>query len=111
MFHVGQFVMHLSGETYGTDWDGFIVPEVGKIYTIRAMEKHWYSDELAIRVEEIVNPTLFWVDLGRSMEPHFYAKRFRPLLDSRLDIFRAMLAPSDKDVVPCWALSEKDALL
>lgn len=96
-FHVGQRVVCVkSGRHHIVGvWDK--VPEKGIIYTIRgimpAAEIGAETDGLYL--VEIVNPEIMTED-GGWVEMPFASGRFRPLDESRLDQFRAHLAPAPK---------------
>lgn len=77
-------------EQWQKDW-GIVLPERGSVYTLRDLRIG--SDSiLRIRVEEIRNPIIAFVDAPRQ-EPWFNALGFRPVRKNMTDIsiFTAML--------------------
>lgn len=98
MFHVGQLVVCVDaerrrycvpGHAYGGGLDGLTK---GNIYTIRwcGMFNHTDgSNTMSVCLYEIVRPPY-----GITPEDCPYAAaRFRPVVETRLDVFREMLAP------------------
>jgi len=98
MFHVGQLVVcvdddpwkyYVPGHSYGGGMDGLVK---GNIYTIRwcGMFNHTDgSNTMAVRLYEIVRPSY-----GITPDDCPYvATRFRPVVETRLDVFREMLEP------------------
>lgn len=72
------------------DW-GVKRPQRGEVYTLRDMRMA--SDgHLRIRVEEIVNPVIEFID-APPQEPWFFGAAFRPVQSRKADIsiFTAML--------------------
>ena len=71
------------------------LPKLGIIYTIRAIipcrELYGYGDD-ALHVVEIVNPPRP-LPSGSRHELGFRISRFRPVRDTNIEIFKAMLAP------------------
>ncbi|MCZ4076257.1 hypothetical protein [Agrobacterium sp. LMR679] len=51
---------------------------------------------LPLLLREIVNPTVPYID-GSLREPAFASTRFRPLDESRLDVFRNLLVDLPKE--------------
>ena len=109
MFHVGQLVVcvddsrvcpPVAGRSYYGDLDGLIK---GKIYTVRWCGQYMHTNGLefiAVRLVEIIRPKL----TGGDVECPYAAARFRPVVETSLDVFREMLAPvpgvKQKECVP-----------
>jgi hypothetical protein len=79
------------------------VPVVGVVYTVR----EWVPDipsypdgklRDCVRLDEIRNP-VYRYRHGRA-EAAFICRHFRPLSDSRLDVFRSLLADLPQDAEP-----------
>lgn len=98
--YVGQHVVCVDD-----DWGGYAdqavtmgcrLPEKPRVYTIRQIAE--CIDGVGFRLIEIVNPKV--ARYGKE-EPTFCASQFKPLDESRLDVFRRMLkdAPKSKNVV------------
>lgn len=66
-------------------------PKKGGVYTIRAHRMSRYGEGLGLLLVEIVNPKNQY--LGGFMEVSFLARRFKPLDETRLDVFRSLLTP------------------
>lgn len=81
---VGMKVVCVDDDFTGDDnlgWS-YVFPKKGETYTIRAVEPHWEDEtDTAIRLEELVNVPHFYSGLGREMETHFKASRFRPAIE------------------------------
>ena len=75
--------------------DDDIEPIVGGVYTVRSVEL--CSGFVVLRLREIVNSERSYVD-GNG-ERGFLGNRFRPLSETRLDQFRAHLAPTPRERV------------
>ena len=75
--------------------------QVNRIYTVRRFEPA-YTDpgvRFAIPVvwlEEIIRPWPNWP--GETEEPPFFALRFRPLQNSRIAVFRQILAQTPREL-------------
>ena len=95
-FHVGMRVVcvnddpslvrafysgNLNGEMHGL--------QKGKVYTIRRIGVDELSGSPTVWLFEITRPTRF----KRSVEPGYYALRFRPAHENRMDELRTLLAP------------------
>ena len=89
MFHVGQLVVCVN-DTYPTNHLlGEIYPVRGVVYTIRELP---YRNNLhGLLLVEIVNEPRLYSDAFA--EKAFDIRRFRPVVETRLDVFREMLAP------------------
>lgn len=92
MFHIGQRVVCVDA----TDGGGCFPPTMdgllkGAVYTVRWAGLSVSSRE-AIRVEEITRTKL----PGTDHEVGFLASRFRPVDETRLEVFRQMLAPTPR---------------
>jgi len=100
MFHVGQLVVCVDGR-----WDrcsGYkeFSPTKGVVYTVREIVEH--GENIGLQLEEIINPPYLYIE--GFCEVAFAAARFRPVVETRLDVFREMLAPvpgvKQKECVP-----------
>ena len=95
MFVPGQLVICVR--TPGNP-QGEVVPRKGTVYTIR--EAYRYPDRrVGVRLREIVNEPRRYRQ--GTHEGRFLADCFRPLDDTKLDVFRAVLtdAPKDRETV------------
>lgn len=94
-FRVGQKVYCVRGERIG-GYGSEIFPVEGVVYTIREFAEGGYLtlNEQHIRLEEITNPTLTYLDGYH--EAAFCVSRFRPLVNRRTDIsaLEALLNPN-----------------
>lgn len=99
--HIGQQVVCIV-DTSG--WGGFygeILPVKGPVYTVRTIEP--YYNGIAIRLNEIVNELhLYCCGVA---EIQFDSKAFRPVVETNISIFTAMLAP---DKVPALVLRSSE---
>lgn len=75
----------------------------GEVYTIRAIGVSHFNGEPVVFLEEIVRPLQ-----PNGVEAAFAIDRFRPLDDSKLSIFREMLAPSP-DVIAEYVMEDDTA--
>jgi hypothetical protein len=91
MFHVGQLVVCVDDSMArgASPFPGAHMARRGTIYTVRAIISFPIRDVFLF--EELNNEHLVPEYFGA--EPGFATERFRPLSDSRLAIFRQMLAP------------------
>ncbi|QRG06121.1 hypothetical protein EZH22_24535 [Xanthobacter dioxanivorans] len=91
MFHVGQRVVCIT-DVYSVPAaknlldNGYKFPTKGMRYTIRHICK---INGSVCLLEEIVNHPLPW----KSEEPGFGLSHFRPVKDTSIEVFRALLAP------------------
>lgn len=89
-FHVGQKVVCIAKgrwEKTRTDFPGIIVPERGKIYTIREVYRDVFSGVTGIRLKEIVNADfLIWKGATYYIEMGWHSHEFRPLEEKKTDI-------------------------
>ena len=77
---------------------GSCFPTKGRVYTVR--EALAWDETVCIRLVEIRNPDVtFFDDAGNPVEPAFRATRFRPLDETRLDVFRNLLVDLPKEEV------------
>ncbi|KTQ96968.1 hypothetical protein NS365_23320 [Aureimonas ureilytica] len=94
-------------KTPPTHGDGFAVPQMGVVYTVRSVVavSENRSGMVLLRFFELDNTR--WIgerffDLERSVdfvltaEPAFRCGYFRPLSETRIDVFRRLLAPTDR---------------
>lgn len=89
-FHIGQLVVciaRVSPTCYAET-----TPVVGTVYTVREKFEHHLVRRPAVRLEEIVNAPKLYVFDG-VCEASFPATAFRPVDDTRLEIFRKALQP------------------
>ena len=82
MFRVGQLVVCVDDSLLGDCLTTKVVR--GAVYTIRAFETH--HGIAGVLLCEIVN-----LKSPYGGEYGYLARRFRPIVDSRLDVFREML--------------------
>ena len=94
-FRVGQRVMCVDGSPHWGGMGDEILPVEGKIYTIRDLVD-CKEEGIGVRVDEIVNaPRLYRTGF---MEGCLLPERFRPLVETNIDIFKAMLQPLPEPV-------------
>lgn len=67
----------------------------GRIYTIRRVGTEHVTGTPAVWLKEIVRH----IKYDEPEEPGFLARRFRPLPDERLDVFRSLLEPTPEQVL------------
>lgn len=75
---------------------GITLPTKGTVYTLREVVKCGCCTHLNVRLAEIRNPIIRMLDGGQD-EPAFGDFRFRPLDESRLDVFRNLLVDLPKE--------------
>lgn len=96
MFHVGQMVVCVDaapeGERLFKDFE--IRPVKGCVYTIRALES--VETDVICLLEEIVNPILLYEDGADEML--FRVSRFRPVRNTSIDVFTAILNKAPEKV-------------
>jgi hypothetical protein len=76
---------------------GSAFPVKGRVYTLRDVVISEDTRELLVRLVEIVNPPVVILWDGSIGEPLWGAFRFRPLDESRLDVFRNLLVDLQKE--------------
>lgn len=89
-FEVGKRVVCIIDQNkYIVSVPNAILPKKGHIYTIRSQLAK--GRELGVHLVEIVHPPAQWLD--GFYEPYFIDARyfFRPIDETRIDQFRAML--------------------
>ena len=87
MLRVGQKVACISGFTMPLKYQDEILPEVGEVYTISEIVD--LPEGLGLRLVEIVNkPHQYSIGL---CECCFAASAFRPVVETNIEIFTAML--------------------
>lgn len=95
MFRVGQLVVCVRDDGFPNKETmrqrGAEFPVRGRIYTMRDLYASDRGGLLCCRLVEITNPTLSVLCGCYGAEPGFSVSRFRPVVDSRLDVFREML--------------------
>lgn len=92
MFHVGQRVVCVDGNRGArrSSWGSYpVYPVKGVVYTIRGFGPRSLSGAPGIYLEEIRLPQLE-LDIG-FMEPVYASRRFRPVRDTNISVFTAML--------------------
>lgn len=104
-FHVGQRVVCIRTAPPPSFAPDGIMPRIGVVYTIREIRDDRLLGGRPDRVllVEIDNSHLVGTKSGiwkAFVEPGFPPNAFRPLCESRLDQFRAHLAPTPKERVP-----------
>lgn len=90
MFRVGMKVVCVRGRVRFNRCD--VQPAIGEIYTVRSVFVTVEGVE-SIRVNEIIAPLH-----SSGKEYGFDASRFRPVVDTDISIFTAMLNPSLEDL-------------
>jgi len=102
-FYPGQHVICINDDWSGDGFDlselaGIDLPKKGLVYTVEHTEPPLTGVQFIVYLEEFSLPevTISTEDGEISGIPGFGADHFRPLDETRLDIFRAHLAPSPK---------------
>jgi hypothetical protein len=72
-------------------------PVEGGVYTVRALRP--WGPGYALLLTELHNEPCLWAD-DNFGEIAFLAERFRPAVQTSLDVFEKMLAPSPKEMEP-----------
>lgn len=90
-FYPGQLVVAL------TTWDvepGRIEepPVRGTVYTVR--DVGFDGNEPWIHVHELRNPAVYWGNLPEVREAGWGTQYFRPITETKLEIFRSLLNPT-----------------
>lgn len=96
MWHIGQRVVCIDDvfdERFVRIADG--LPIKGMVYTIRTIRE--IDGEIGFLLHEIKNKEFQF--LNAYGEQGFLSKRFKPLDEKRIDIFRAMLKSKEKEKV------------
>jgi hypothetical protein len=92
MFHVGQLVVKFRS---ARPWDADGVTaytHIGRIYTIRGIETHpSWGDEVGLLFEEVTN------SLVDGYERTYSGLNYRPVKQTSISIFTAMLSPTKAD--------------
>ena len=91
-FHVGQLVAYVRKPGPIGGYGDEVHPKYGSIYTVRDICHDGRGAYLL--VHEIQNP-IRWYQEGK-LEPGFRDHHFRPVDESRLEVFRAALAPTPR---------------
>lgn len=94
MFHRGQLVLCIG--VFKSSPVLKAIPRKGTVYTVRDVVD-WPEHGPGLRLAEIVNGVFAFreADGGvQDAEPSFQSIAFRPLDESRLAVFRQMLAPT-----------------
>ncbi len=96
MFHVGQKVVCVNDDfPEWTDFHKSMFPHrpcKGEVYTVRAIVPHIYEGGMHLLLEEIRNVELF------AYEPPFGRYRFRPVRETSIECFRALLKTKPSDL-------------
>ncbi|MGA0595647.1 hypothetical protein [Enterovirga sp. CN4-39] len=92
MFYVGQKVVCVDGdfprwEAVRANYEPVEIPRAGVTYTVRELFDH--DGAVYLRLDEIRNP-LLRLRTGL-LEPAFGQRRFRPVVQTDISIFQAML--------------------
>lgn len=95
MFHVGQLVICVRDDIQ-RPFDE-TTPRKGVVYTVRELVQH-AEDRVGVKLVEIINAPQFYANGCR--ECSFTSEAFRPLDDSRLDVFRKALTDAPVDMEP-----------
>ncbi len=94
-FAVGQVVVCVNAPAAdGEVWTG---PVEGGVYTVR--DTRMTEEGQGVMLAEIPNPVQVWGD-GNVGEVAFHSRRFRPAVETSLDVFEQMLAPGPKELEP-----------
>lgn len=98
MFHVGQRVACIAAPSRAAVRlfpSSVVFPEVGCVYTIRAFVRGMSLSGVVTGLvfEEIVNPSA-----PTGVEYNFAMRRFRPVKDTSIEIFRSLLSPIPEEV-------------
>ncbi len=97
MFHVGQKVVRVSsGSKTPREANAALrhphltsdLPTVGGVYTVRKIVRCSYDGETSLLLKECDNSHY------PGLEPAFGASHFRPVRETNIDVFTAMLVPS-----------------
>lgn len=98
-FQPGRRVLCISHDDWAIQYVNAL-PDVGRVYTVRAQETYKEDGRLGIRLEELrvfsISPKFAPLDDG---EYWLQASNFRPLDEIRLDQFRKLLAPTPEKAV------------
>ncbi len=101
-FFIGQKVVCIDDVFRDPDWKQFTVPIKNQIYTIRDIYIGYFKDEttVAIHLQEIINPFVpsYAVWGCPNGEVGFYWKRFRPLRETNIKVFKEILAKCSKEL-------------
>lgn len=90
-FHVGQSVVCVDDSSFYSSLDGLTK---GKVYTVREVGlTSWMDGAPCIRVCEIVRPYH-----PQSPDTPFWARRFRPVRKTSIEVFEAMLIKAPERV-------------
>ena len=98
-FHIGQVVVCIDDKGLPVPYCDRAVtacPQEGCVYTIRGILV--IEDRVGLWLEEIRNPPAKWLD-GEVRELAFRSWRFRPAKTTSLEVFEAMLAPRETEMV------------
>jgi hypothetical protein len=100
-FRVGQRVVCVDDDFpeeyfYGDGTPN--LPYSGGVYTVRDLCMWSFNGDThpGIYLEEVVNPERRWIRPIAIAEHPFWAGRFRPVKETDISIFTAMLAPTPK---------------
>lgn len=94
MFHIGQRVVCVDDKGL----------TAGRVYTVREVTVSPIDNSEAIRLIEIIRP-IGPGDGGN--EPPYRFFRFRPVDETRLEVFRAMLVTPPRELVPAGDEAER----
>jgi hypothetical protein len=93
--YVGQHVVCIDNSGPLESLKGEIAPTIGIVYTIRRIEYVESWDKTGILLAEIINPR-FDTSIGL-MERLMPSEWFRPVDETKLDVFRTLLKPVDEE--------------
>jgi len=94
-FQIGQRVVCIDNR-FALFYGDELLPRIGQILTIRELQTH-NPLILGLIFEEVRNPKLYYP--AGFMECSFDARGFRPVVDTDISIFTAMLNP-EKELEP-----------
>jgi hypothetical protein len=99
MFYVGQKVVCVNARFERLGLRSEITPLEGRVYTIRAIDPSRGGPSVAcLLLNEIINAPREYADGFR--ECAFRATRFRPVVNTNIEVFQRMLAPAPKQTEP-----------
>lgn len=97
-FHVGQRVVCIArGDWPRARAEGLRVPVRGQVYVIRDVYVDPNYDEVGVRLVEVVNPRDMLFN-GEPWETGWLADEFRPVRETDISIFTAMLTRVPEEV-------------
>jgi hypothetical protein len=82
MFKIGQKVVCVDDAPARNDCGSFTPMRLTRdaIYTVRSIHTEPHIEGYGVRLEELLNPLVIWVD-GHETEWSYQSERFRPTVD------------------------------